>query len=405
MLDSREDGVGIVATYRKAFSGLPRTVWIASIIAFLNRAGTMVLPFLGLWLAEERGYDKVLIGLLLASWGAGSILGTWLGGLLTDRWGAKVVLARSLVVTALGFLALPYLTTPLAVGIGLFFVAAAGDAFRPAIMAYVAVAAPPGKATQGVALLRLFINAGMSSGPALGGFLAAIDYHWIFRVDALTCLLAAAGSAWWLPALAPVDRAPAEVAHDQGSPWRDRQAMMLLGLSFCFALVIFQLLGVWPLYLARVVALSEPQIGILLATNAVLVMVFEMAVVALVPPSHQLRVAGWGVLIGCFGFAATGLVAGFWTAALSVVVWSVGEMLSLPLISGLFMNRAPAGRAGEWMGAFAMNWAVAMLLAPVLGTLVWDFLGAGGLWGGVGGLGVMLFFGFRRLDRAWAREE
>jgi predicted MFS family arabinose efflux permease len=393
--------VGIARTYRKAFRGLPRTVWIASIIALLNRAGTMVLPFLGLWLAEERGYDKVLIGLLLASWGAGSILGTWLGGLLTDRWGAKVVLARSLVLTALGFLALPYLSTPAAVGAGLFAVAVAGDAFRPAIMAHVAVAAPAGKATQGVALLRLFINAGMSSGPAVGGFLAAIDYHWIFRVDALTCLLAAAGSAWWLPALERVERAADSTATGGGSPWRDRQAMVLLGLSFSFALVFFQLLGAWPLYLARVVALSEPEIGILLASNAVLVMVFEMAVVALVPPSHQLRVAGWGVLIGCCGFAATGVVAGFWTAALSVVVWSVGEMLSLPLVSGLFMNRAPAGRAGQWMGAFAMNWAVAMLLAPVLGTLVWDTFGAGGLWGGVGGLGVVLFFGFRRLDRAW----
>lgn len=391
--------MGALATYRAAFRGLPRGVWLAALVAFLNRAGTMVLPFLGLWLAEQRGIPKVTTGILLAVWGVGSILGTWTGGWLADRLGAQWVLARSLVATAAGFLLLPTLESIPAIAVGLFLVAAAGDAFRPAIMAYVAVAAPPGEATRAVTLLRLFINAGMSFGPALGGLLAAFDYLWIFRVDALTCLLAAAVTVRWLP---PLQRVARDGEAGSGlSPWRDRPALALLGLSFLFALVLFQIVGAWPLYLSLEVGLSEPQIGLLLGVNAALVMVFEMAVVTMVAPLRQLRVSGWGALFGCLGFGATGLATGFGPALASVLLWSFAEMLTLPITSGLVMNRAPAGRAGEWMGAFAMNWSVAMLLAPVLGTAVWTYVGPQALWLAVAALGPVLWLLHHWLDRHW----
>ena len=57
--------------YRAAFAGLPRDVWLLALTGFVNRAGTMVLPFLSLYLTQERGLGVVGAGRLLALYGTG----------------------------------------------------------------------------------------------------------------------------------------------------------------------------------------------------------------------------------------------------------------------------------------------------------------------------------------------
>jgi predicted MFS family arabinose efflux permease len=66
--------------YRDAFAGLPAQVWWLSATIFVNRAGTMVLPFLALYLTRERGLDVADVGGFLALYGVGAIAGIALGG-------------------------------------------------------------------------------------------------------------------------------------------------------------------------------------------------------------------------------------------------------------------------------------------------------------------------------------
>lgn len=392
----------LVQTYREAFRGLPRTVWLAALVAFLNRAGTMVFPFLGLWLVERRGFPRVTVGVLLAAWGAGSIFGTWLGGWLADRWGPRRVLGRALLGTALGFLCLPLITDPALLGLAFFLVAALGDAFRPAIMTYLTVAAPAGLVTRANALLRLFINVGMTIGPAVGGFLAAVDFVWIFVVDAATCLAAAWLCFAGLPELVRAERRGG--ARVEGiSPWRDRAALGLFGVSFLFALAFFQVFATWPLYLNEVLGVSKPKIGLLFAVNGVFVVAVEMALVQALSGLRQVRVVGVGCVVACLGFGATSLAHSETILVATVLVWSLGEMLTMPTISGLVMQRAPAGREGQWMGAYGLNWALALLLAPIVGTVVWSNFGPHALWYAIALAGPLLWLLCLALDRVWDR--
>ena len=120
-----------VNSYRQAISGLPREVWYLALVMFINRSGSMVLAFLTLYVNKELGYSEQLAGMVIAIFGVGSILGSLLGGWLTDRVGAIRLQAIAFVLNAVGFVALYQLTDYVAFAVTLFLMSAAGEAFRP----------------------------------------------------------------------------------------------------------------------------------------------------------------------------------------------------------------------------------------------------------------------------------
>jgi predicted MFS family arabinose efflux permease len=92
----------LAATYRDAFAGLSRPVWLISAATLVNRSGTMVLPFLTLFLTSERGFTATEAGQTLALYGIGGIAGSYLGGWLSDLWPPRRVMEVSLLLTGLG---------------------------------------------------------------------------------------------------------------------------------------------------------------------------------------------------------------------------------------------------------------------------------------------------------------
>jgi predicted MFS family arabinose efflux permease len=181
----------LIETYRAAFRGLPRDVWLLSLVALINRSGTMVLPFLSLYVAEERGLSVSGAGRVLAVYGLGAVAGSYLGGWLSDRIGSTLTQAFSLATSGFAFLAFLLLDSPVEIAAGAFLLSLFAESFRPAVMADMAHRAPPEIAARAFALLRLAVNVGMGIGPAIGGFLALYNYDWLFIVDAITCWLAA----------------------------------------------------------------------------------------------------------------------------------------------------------------------------------------------------------------------
>jgi len=69
--------------YINTFKGLSREVWWLALITLINRAGTMVIPFLSLYLKEDLQFTLPNIGWLMSVYGLGSVGGAWLGGKLT----------------------------------------------------------------------------------------------------------------------------------------------------------------------------------------------------------------------------------------------------------------------------------------------------------------------------------
>jgi predicted MFS family arabinose efflux permease len=387
-------------TYREAFSGLPRPVWLLATASLVNRSGTMVLPFLALFLIEKRGFTAIQAGWALACYGLGGVAGTYLGGWLCDRWDARRVMAASLVLTGVAFLVLGHLERRAAIFAAILFWSLVAEAFRPANSAAIAAASPPAARTKAYALYRLAINLGMTLGPAAGGFLAARDYSWLFVADGGTCILAA-GLLWvfFRHEVRAVDAGEARAAAAaERSPWQDGPYMALAGLMVLLALVSFQVVSTFPLTLRGMYHLSESRIGLALAVNTLIIVLFEMVLVHHLAARDPLKVVALGAFLFCLGLGLLPFGAGFAFVAFSVAVWSTGEMMTFPVLAGIVANRAGEANRGRYMGIFTLSFESAFVIAAPAGTWIYERFGPQVLWHACGALGLLLLAGFWSLS-------
>lgn len=413
--DSRQRRVTLVravrrttAQYLRAFQGLPRASWLLTAVVFVHRAGTMVLPFLTLYLTGQKGMDPTDAGLLLGLWGVGSLIGSSLGGVLCDRYGGVPVAVAGLLCAGAGLIALGQVESPAAIGVLLFATTALGDIFRPASSTTFANVCPPDLRTRGMALNRLAINAGSAVGPALGGFLAQVNYEFLFWLDGGSCLLAA-GLLWSVRAAiqshatAPESDAAADAAASV-SPFGDRLFLVCLGLVLCVGLVFMQMFSTVTLFLEQQYHLNEAAIGLLFGINPVLILLLEMPLVHRLEGRPPLRWIALGtVLIGA-GFALLPLGSTFAFGVVVILVLTAGEMLESPLVAGFIATRAPDAQRGRYMGLYVSCFALASVIAPPLGAAVYQHLGADVLFYSCGVVGVLTAAGYAALHRATAAQ-
>ncbi|MEO1084991.1 MAG: MFS transporter, partial [Acidobacteriota bacterium] len=377
---------------------LPLSVWWISLVLFLNRAGTMVLPFLALYVTQELGHPVTSAGWLLSAYGVGHLAGAFLGGWLCDVVGPIRIQILALAFSGLGFLALEHVTSLWAMAAVLVFAATAAEAFRPANAAALAAFAPDTLQTRAVALNRLALNLGFAIGPAVGGVLATRSYDWLFRVDGATCLLAAVLMLMLhRRGLLEVSEHEAKrVAEDRGvHPLGDRTFLVFLGLMFGFVIVFFQAWGPYPVFLNEFFGLDEAVFGGLMAFNAVLILLFEMVLTAWAERFAPLAVIAWGgVALGC-GYAVLNLGVGLPLAVLSMALWTLGEMLALPFAGGWVAKRAGVRHRGKYMGLYTMTWGLAFIVAPALGSWIYEAWSPQALWWVMLALAVATFFGLQ----------
>ncbi len=427
----------LFATYRAAFAGLGRPVWLLSIASLINRAGTMVMPFLLLFLVERRGFTTTEAGQTLALYGVVAMVASYAGGRLCDRFGAIRILKASLLLTGFAFLALGRVEGRLAIAGMVILLSLVGEVFRAANLTALTAASAPGERSRSIALLRLAINAGMAVGPSVGGLLAAYGYEWLFVVDGATSILAAgllqiafpggaaagaarAAGAEAVPVApgAPVaGRTSLEMASrpmpsrpmasravpPRRSAFRDRPLLAILGLVFLLNIVAFQIASTFPLSLRDLYGFSKAWIGLALAVNTLIIILFEMVLVHSLRDRDPLKVAAVGAVLFCGGLALLPFGRGFGYLASTIVVWTLGEMLVFPLVTSAIAARAPEESVGAYMGMLSFAFAAAFVAAPLAGTWVYEQLGPRTLWLGCGAVGLVVGAGFQWVARVISR--
>jgi len=386
------------SSFRESFSGLPRPVWLLAAVSLVNRSGTMVIVFLALYLTEKKGFTTAQAGSLLGLYGIGAIAGSLLGGWLSDRMTARKIMAGSLVLSGFAYFLLGYVDRPATIAVLIVALSVVAEAFRPANAAALTEAAPPGERVRALALSRLAVNLGLTFGPAVGGVLATYSYGWLFLVDGGTSLLAAA----ILLAFLGTGRAARPAgAHDGSapsrSPWRDGPYLALLFLMLILASVLFQFISAWPIFLHERYGLSEAAIGSLTSVNTLIIVALQMPILKALGGRDHLKVAGFGAMLFCLGFAILPLGTGYPFAVMTVVVWTAGEMLSMPLIEGAAANRADERSRGSYMGVFTVAFTTAMTVGPFIGTWAYQAYGPESLWYGCGVAGIVAWAGFHWL--------
>lgn len=366
--------------YADAYRGLPREVWLLSIAALINRAGTMVLPFLALYMTEQLGMGIERAGLLIGVYGGGSLLGTWVGGQLADRFNPLTIQIASLFLTGLAFMLLGQVTSqPMIAGM-LFLIGVVAEAFRPASGAFLAILAPEESRTRAYALMRLAVNVGMTLGPAIGGFLIISDYSLLFWVDGGACIAAAVVIWFFFHGKTYSEAEGPQRNRAVVSPWRDRAYLGFLGGVFLFALMFFQLETAFGIYMKSAYGLVEHEIGLLFSGNTILIILVEMILLRWVERFANWRVLAAGVACAGIGLAMIPFGSTFGFALAAILVFTVGEMLCLPIAYTIASTRAAASNRGAYLGAFGVAFSSAFIVGPPLGSAVYANLGGSILW-------------------------
>lgn len=388
----------------RGLRGLPAEVWIVAVTTLVNRVGMMALPFLVLYLTRHLHVSASLAGFAISVYGLGGLVTAPMAGRLADRIGPFKVMRGSLALAGVILLAFPLVKSYLGVLALTFVWAMVADAARPASMAAITGAVPPEKRKAAVALHRLAVNLGMSVGPAVGGFLAMVSFPVLFIVDGLTSLAAAALLSSLLWARGGAAKAAVEITEEAARNsmlsktsvvWRDVAALTLFATSILMNLVFTQHDGAMPLYLVRDLQYSESFFGGLFVLNTLLIVAIEVPLnlsMADWPPRRALTLA---LILIAIGFGALGIAKSPFAIAMTVVIWTFGEMIYFPTSMTYVAQIAPPGRRGEYMGAFSATFSLALLVGPWIGTTLLDRYGGPLTWS------VMLVCGLTAASLCW----
>lgn len=368
----------------KGVKGLSRDLWIIYTATLINRSGTMVLPFLALYLTTQLHEDAATAGLMLTFYGLGALVTAPLMGKLSDKIGSLTVMKLSLFFSGVILFFYPSIKDYALLLAATLLWSVINEAFRPASMSLISHIAPSEKRRTAFAMNRLVINLGMSIGPVAAGFLAQIDFAIIFYVDAVTAILAALFLIIY-PVSHKIDTEEIEreverLQSHKGLVLKDFRFMFFLLALTPATMVIFQHLGVLPLYLVKDLQFQTSTFGMLTAVNTILIIFVEVPLnTAMTNWSEKKSLALGALLIG-IGFGATAFVSNVIPLIITIIIWTFGEMILFPASSSFAAEISPPNRRGEYMGYFQMSFSLAFTLGPWLGTLVYDNMGGREVW-------------------------
>ncbi|GLW21224.1 MFS transporter [Microbispora amethystogenes] len=352
--------------------------------SFVNRLGTMVEPFIGVYLTQARGVPLATAGLVMTMFGVGSLLAQPVAGWLSDRFGRRVTLTGGMVATAVTMLALGYTTSVPGLVAGMLVLGIVVDAYRPASQAIVADLVPPEDRPRAFGLLFWAVNLGFAVAMVAGGWLARSGFTVLFWVDAVTCLVF--GVLVWraIPETRPAreDAPPGRFA----DVLRDRVMLAFVLANLVYALVYLQAYSTLPLAMTGQ-GLPTSAYGMAMAVNGLLIVVVQPVTTTWLARFDPSRVLAAGFALVGLGFALTSLVSSGAGHAATVAVWTLGEALTAGIPGAIVATLAPAHLRGRYSGLYGLSWSAGALLAPLVGTrlladapgLVWPVLGGLGL--------------------------
>jgi MFS family permease len=358
---------------------LPGPFWWLWLGTLVNRAGTFIEPFFVLYLTGPRHVSVQTAGFVLTVWGVGSLLSQPIGGVLTDRFGRRATLAASLTATSATLFALSFARSLILIGALVLALGTVADMYRPASTAAVADLVPEAKRVRAYALQFWAINLGFSIAATSAGVLVHLGFGLLFMLDAATTLAFGLLALSFVPETRPdTDHAPARL----GDPLRllraDRLLLVAILLVLVYAILYLQVNITLPLAITQA-GLPPSVYGYVIAINGVLIVVGQPLTLRwLERVPRRLTLPGGIALVGA-GVAATGLCHRPWQFALSVVVWTVGEIGTAGSFQALIASLAPPHMRGRYAGALGLAWGASGLLGPLLGaygfalspTLLW----------------------------------
>jgi predicted MFS family arabinose efflux permease len=370
----------------------------------INRSGTMVVPFMTLYLTSPKmGYSVGQAGIVFGLFGLGAFSGAFFGGRLTDKIGFYPVQIITLIGGGILFMVLGQMKSYPTICIFTYLLSFVNEAFRPANSTAIAFYSKEENRTRSYALNRLAINIGWAVGSAIGGVLAKHSYELLFWVDGFTNISAAL-LMWAF--LKPVDYKPVKKEKEgyvpSISPYKDKTYMSFIIITTLFASCFFQIFTNLPVFFKKELHLSEPFIGLLMATNGIIIALVEMVLIyKLEGKKNSMIYIMRGVALVGLSFLMLNLPGmGPLLAFMMIISVTFGEIFSMPFMNSYWIGRTQSTNRGQYAALYTMAWSAAQCLGPLFGAQIVEHFHFTALWWTVGVLALVASLGFWRLNNA-----
>jgi predicted MFS family arabinose efflux permease len=388
--------------YKRSFSGLTPATWYLALVMLVNRSGTMVMPFLSMYLTQRLGMGLDRAGIILAVFGLGAVCGALLGGRLTDKIGFATVQFFSLLGGGILFIILGQLQGFYPIAICVFALSLVNEAFRPANQTATAHHSKPENRTRSFTLNRLAVNIGWALGSAIGGFLTDYNYSLLFWVDGCTNIMAAVLLWRFFPFTARFKKVKTDLSkpkHDVPSVFNDTVYLLFVLLTVLFAISFFQLFATQPVFFKTEWALSGAQIGWVMALNGIIIAFVEMPLVRHFDGrvNNLYFIAAGTLLIGLSFAILNTSTPGFGIALVSCLLVTFGEMLSMPFMNAFWVKRSVDENRGQYASLYTAAYSFAHVVGTFSGAMLADNFGYRWLWWVVGILSLVTATGYWRL--------
>ncbi|MHA1519004.1 MAG: MDR family MFS transporter [Promethearchaeota archaeon] len=384
----------------------PKTFWVLIFATFIDRLGGFLLfPFFAIYVSDKFSASMTEVGFLFMAMSLGSMVGSFIGGAITDKVGRKSVMIFGLVVSGLGSILMGLVNDLnsfyiLAVVLGLL-----GDVAGPARMSMIPDLLPKEKQSQGFGIIRVAVNISATIGPILGGFIASQSYMLLFIGDAVSSII----TAFIVFAIIPETKPEVSAGKEETSMVdtlkgyveviKDSSFMLYLSISAVMILVYMQMYSTLSVFLRNQMAFTPELIGILMSVNAFLVVVLQFWITRSLAKIAPLKVMALGSLLFGIGFGLFGLVNRQYMIFIAMAIVTIGEMVTLPTSQGVVGKIAPADKRGRYMAIFGFSWGIPNLFGVVLAGLIMDNFNPNWVWYGAFILSMIAMGGFLVLHR------
>lgn len=393
-----------VSLYKNAYGGLSASTWWLSLVMLINRSGTMVVPFMTIYMTDNIGVGIAKATLVTSLFGLGAVIGALIGGKLADKIGFYFVQQVTLIGGGLLFILLGQMEHYTTICIVMFFLGLVNEAFRPANAVAVAHFSNEQNRARSYSLNRLAINLGWAVGGSVGGFLAQHNIKLIFWVDGFSNI-AAAIMLYFL--LAPSKNAATvvqkPVIKEKGpSVYKDKTYLLFTLMVFFFAFCFFQLFVTLPPFYSSQWHLSKDYIGLVMGANGLIIVIFEMIIVFSIEKRRaHLTYISIGVFMVGISYLMLNILGINYAllSILSMLMVTFGEIISMPFMNSYWIERTTTQNRGQYAALYTVAWSSAQIVGPAVCGQVAERWGFGVLWWMLGTICIVLCFGFKLLQR------
>jgi MFS family permease len=366
----------------------------------VNRLGGFVIPFLTLYLTSQRDISPSRAALMVSLFGAGSFFSQLIGGELTDRFGRRPVMLMSFFAAPVAMISLGLAESLLLTALTTLILGFFTDLYRPAVSASITDLVPVAARTRAFGYLYWAINLGAALAPIIAGVMARYNYFLLFLGDAITTFI------FGLIVLARIpETQPSEAVHAarvslnrRFQQLRQEPILMIFScLTLLFGTIYMQGNVTLPLDMQNH-GFTPADYGLAIAVNGGLIILITLQISKAVQSWPRFGAVAAAALLLGIGFGLTGLARTLPFYALTVAVWTLGEIIAASLAPTIISDLAPLELRGLYQGIFGSAWGLSFFIGPILGGLVYEQYGSFTLWVGCFILGIVLSVGYLALS-------